>query len=181
MGTGTGLGATGTSFSLALPRWLPHHHTIVHPSVMEIRGFSTSPAGESPCLLHGFIFPFPACEPGPTREHDPLLLIVPCSEGTIVISRHCSRWRMNHSLSHRGRSPHCPAPRCWTRFCAINSFQCSSLSPAKLDPPFAARPAFGIQRSLPAGRQRDALIQLGWRRAESAGGAEITGNRVTSS
>ena len=177
---GSGLGATGVPCSPALPRRLRHHHAIVHPSVMENRGFPTSPAGESPRLLHGFISPFPACKPGPTEECDPLLPIVPCSEGTIVISRHCSWWGMNHPLSRRERSPHRPAPRCWTRFCAINSFQCSSPSPAKLNPPFAACPASGIRRHLPAGQQSDVPMQLGWRRGESAGGAEISRIGVTS-
>lgn len=31
-------------------------------------------------------------------------------------------WGMNHPLSGRGRSLRRPAPRRWTRFCAINSF-----------------------------------------------------------
>lgn len=85
MRTGSGLGAAGVSCFPALP-----HHAIIHPSVMENCGFPTSLEGESPCLLHGFISPFPACEPGPTRERDPLLPIVPRGEGTIVILRHCS-------------------------------------------------------------------------------------------
>lgn len=145
MCTGSRLGATGVSSSPALPSCLWHHHTIVHPSLTEkTRVFPMSPAGESLCLLHRFISPFPACEPGPTRERDPLLPVVPHSEGTIVISRHCLRWGMNHPLSRRGRSPRRPAPRGWTRFCLINSFHCSSPSPAKLNPPFAAHPAFGI-------------------------------------
>lgn len=60
-----------------------------------------------------------------------------------------------------GRSLHHPAPHCWTHFYAINSFPHSSLSLAKPNLPFTAHPAFGTQRCLPRGRQRDLLIQPG--------------------
>lgn len=146
--------------------------------MIENHGFPVSLAGESPCLLHRFISPFPACELGPTRERDPLLPIVPRSEGTIVISKHCSRWGMNHPLSRKGRSLHRPGPSLLDPLLFDKLF--SVLQPVSGNAqPTLHRLSHLWHRKAPA--HRTALVQLGRRRGENAGGTESARNGVTSS
>lgn len=125
---------------------------IIHPSAMESRAFPMSP-----CLLHGFISPFPACEPGPGRERDP------CSNCSPQRGHNCD---LEALCTVGNESPFVPqgkvsAPPSPSRLDLIHCEKLLFHAPAPLQQS-QTRPS-PIQRRLLAGQQSHELIQLGQR------------------